>query len=243
MVGSRVGDSPWYTRLGYSTATAPLASPAAWASPVDQSVVLLDALGRATHRAGMRTLRLELLGEGSGRVAVGASVARAHWVDPAPGQRDHGSGKEGAACDAAAVTTVSVVRGPWEVRCVRVDELPGAPRALAAAQRLRLGGWPQTGDAVTSVLAPVEGFDETGVHAEDDASPLAHHTATPWAAGPVVPGQWCVAVVGLSGAGDQQLPRVTVGGDVVRIDWLDGEAVTVPLTGAPADDDQTPGRR
>lgn len=242
VVGSESGDSPWYTRLGYSTATAPPASPDAWASPVDQSVVLLDADGRATHRAGMRTLRLDVLGTGGGRAAVGASVARAHWVDPAPGQRDHGSGREGANRDAGTVATVSVVRDRWEVRCVRVGELAGAPGA-PAAKRLRVGGWPRAGEAVTSVLLPAEGFDEAGAHAEDDAGPLGPHTVTPWVAGPVVPGRWCVAVIGLSGpVGDERPPRVTVDGDVARIEWPDGEAIAVGLASAPARDDENAGR-
>jgi len=231
VAGSRVSDSPWYTRLGYSTVTAPLASPGAWASPLDQSVVLLDADGRATHRAGMRTLGLELLGAGGGRVAVGSSVATAHWVEPAPGQRDHGSGREGAADEAATVTTVSVVRGQWEVRCVRVDE-PLNATGPHVAKRLRVGGWPRAGEAVTSVLRPVEGFDETGEHVETGASPLGPHTVTPWAAGPVVPGRWCAAVLALSiSEGDGQLPRVTVDGTLARIEWPDGEAVEVPLEG------------
>lgn len=239
LAGSVVGDSPWYARLGYSTATAPLASPDAWASPVDQSVVLLDADGRATHRTGMRTLRLDLLGTGSGRVAVGGSVAEAHWVDAEPGQRDHGSGRRGATREAGTVTTVSIVRGRWEVRCVRVDGLSGTP----AAERLRVGGWPRTDEALRSVMVPVEGFDEAGTHAEDDASPLGPHTVTPWVAGPVVPGRWRTVLIGLStSVGGEPAPEVTVDGDVARIDWSDGNVVAVGLADALVRDDETSGR-
>src|SRR5690606_3105765 len=56
--GDAVGDSPLYARLGYSTAVSPLLDREAWVSPLDQSVVLLDAAGTATHRAGFAPLEL-----------------------------------------------------------------------------------------------------------------------------------------------------------------------------------------
>ncbi|NED94890.1 DUF2264 domain-containing protein [Phytoactinopolyspora alkaliphila] len=224
VLGSGAADSPLYARLGYSTATAPSLSAEAWESPVDQAVVLLDARGRATHRTGMRTLLTEVRGDGGARHAVGASTARAHWVDAAPGQRDHGSGRSGVAQDAAAVTTVSVVRGSWEVRCVRVDHLPGDPGAAAVAVRLRVGGWaladddenPRTDPAeatggagtvtaavwsrrLASLLVADDGFDDAGVYTEEDAGPLGTYSRTPWVSGPVRAGRWVVVGVGLLG--------------------------------------------
>jgi hypothetical protein len=260
--GDGTGDSPLYARLGYSTATAPALSEPAWTSPLDQSVVLLDERGRATHRTGMRTLRAELAGD----AAVGASVARAHWLDPRPGGPDHGSGRPGTATDAAALTTLSVLRGAWEVRCVRVDPLPGAPRAAAAAVRLRLGGWPLAGKTteevqateaveavegiggiggpagesvragartarLASAVVAFEGFDAAGTEAEHDASPLGGHALTPWLSGPVTPGRWYAAAVGLHGrTGDEdQRPHVRLHGEVVETVWADGIRTTVGL--------------
>ncbi|MDU0291809.1 DUF2264 domain-containing protein [Saccharothrix longispora] len=248
--GSSAGDSPLYARLGYSTATAPLLSERAWTSPLDQSVVLLDDTGAATHRAGMRTLFTRQVGD----AAYGASVARAHRVVPEPGQRDHGSGRRGAAHDVALITTASVVRGGWEVRCARVDPLPGTPIAATA---LRIGGWPLAGDPTTttgprragaragdlcSVLVAHRGLDRVGVHTEHDASPLGPRSATPWAAGDVVAGRWAVAVIGLHAhrprahrpparephgdAPDVALDRGT-GRVVVR--WPDGTTTAVDL--------------
>ncbi|GAA2110423.1 DUF2264 domain-containing protein [Streptomyces synnematoformans] len=245
--GSPDGDSPLYARLGYSTATAPLLSAEAWTSPVDQSAVLLDADGRATHRTGMRKLHTGRAGD----VVTGASVARAHWLDPEPGGRDHGSGRPGKATDAAAVTTVSALRGAWEVRCVRVDPLPGAPDALGAAARLRVGGWPLAGEAVdgrvqpggwalartarlASVAVAVEGFDDAGTRSDDGASPLGGHSLTPWLSGPVAPGRWYAAAIGLYGAtgtgtGEAAAPHVRLTAGAVHIGWPDGSRTTVDL--------------
>ncbi|WP_238412709.1 DUF2264 domain-containing protein [Saccharothrix deserti] len=248
VVGAPVGDSPLYTRLGYSTATAPLLSERAWTSPVDQSVVLLDAAGTVTHRAGMRTLSVEQVGD----AVVGASEARVHWLDAEPGQRDHGSGRQGVARDVAVVTTLSVVRGPWEVRCVRVDPLPDPPPSPPDASReataLRIGGWPLAGDGpavvrepgraevrsgdLRSVIVAGPGLDRLGVHTEDDASPLGAHSATPWAAGAVTPGSWTAAAIGL-GAGSlpDNAPEIVLdeAARQVVVRWPDGSSTAADL--------------
>ncbi|NUT33104.1 MAG: DUF2264 domain-containing protein, partial [Hamadaea sp.] len=126
--GDRVGDSPLYARLAYSTATAPLMDDSAWDEPLDQSVTLLDAAGRATHRTGFQTLAVGEIGD----AALLASVARAHWLDPDRSAPDHGSGRPGVARDAADVTTVSIVRGAWEVRLVHL----GGTRSGAVCLRV-----------------------------------------------------------------------------------------------------------
>ncbi|NEE02961.1 DUF2264 domain-containing protein [Phytoactinopolyspora halotolerans] len=253
VVGAQAGDSPLYARLGYSTATAPLMSEHAWQNPVDQTAGLLDADGRATHRAGMRTLRTEVLDTPDGsRTAVGASVARARWITPPDGPvRDHGSGRAGSVRDAAAVTTVSIVRDGWEVRCVRVDPLPDAPDAITAAVRLRIGGWPlvvadgaDVADGTATVRAPravstvlaVRGFDDAGVHREDDASMLGSRAAVPWVSGPVRAGRWSVVVVGLHGEVPEP-PVVVLLDDTipkVRITWSEGHDDEIELERAPA---------
>ncbi|MBB5801569.1 hypothetical protein F4560_001337 [Saccharothrix ecbatanensis] len=241
VVGAQVGDSPLYTRLAYSTATAPLLSERAWTSPLDQSVVLLDAAGVATHRAGMRTLSVSQVGD----AVVGASVACAHWLEAAPGQRDHGSGRQGVARDVAMVTTVSILRGPWEVRCVRLDPLPDAPDALREATALRIGGWPVAGDptvttepgraearsgVLRSVLVPGPGLHRIGVHTEPDASPLGPNTATPWAAGEVTPGKWTAVAIGLDAGGQPGTsPAIHLVQEAVTVTWPDSTSTTTNL--------------
>lgn len=150
--GDRSTDSPLYARLGYSTATAPAMDDDGWDSPLDQSVVLLDAHGEATHRSGFTTLDVRALGD----AAVLASRARCHWVKPDRDAPDHGSGRPGDAVDAATVTTVSVVRGAWEVRLIHVDPA-GAP-GWEQVTALRVGGWPVPVAAADDRSSPVGGL-------------------------------------------------------------------------------------
>lgn len=233
--GSTGGDSPLYARLGYSTATSPLLDDAAWRDPLDQSVVLLDADGNASHRAGMTVLGLTIESEtgDDARVAAAASRARAHWLAPDPDQQRHGSGLHGAAAHAGTVTTVSLVRGAWEVRLVRVDD------ADPAATTLRIAGWPVTGSRVRSLVVPLQvpGAAETGTTTSTDASPLGPTARTPWLAGPAVPGSWWVVGIGLVGAeqpDDTTQLRVDATGDHfshVHVTWPDGvrTRVRVPV--------------
>jgi len=240
--GDRTGDSPVYARLAYSTATAPLMDDGGWADPLDQSVVLLDEQGRATHRSGFQTLGAETIGD----AAVLASRARSHWLDADRTAPDHGSGRPGVATDAATVTTVSIVRGAWEVRCVHVDPAgtPGWDRVTA----LRIGGWPITVDdpgathteAITakatgthvSFIEGLDGFAAAGVHIGKDATPLGEWTATPWLSAYPSMG-WNIAVLALNGG--ERPPRAEICGPedapVVRVTWPDAAttAATLPV--------------
>ncbi|MFB8167995.1 DUF2264 domain-containing protein [Kitasatospora purpeofusca] len=244
--GDRTGDSPLYARLGYSTATAPLLSEDGWDAPLDQSVVLLDADGRATHRTGFETLPVEQP-EGA---AVLASRARCHWVDPDRGVPDHGGGRPGRAVDAAVVTTVSLVRGAWEVRCVRVDPAgsPGWPAVVA----LRVGGWPVSADrppvarvdgvtasavaAHASTAVGLLGFAGAGVDRAPDATPLGDTTATPWLRARPRPGGWCVAALAL-GAAPHVPPRAELSAPgappTVTVGWPDGRTTVAALPDSP----------
>lgn len=191
--GTAAGDSPFYARLGYSTATSPLLDEHAWSNPYDQAVVLLDVAGRTTHRAGMRTLAIEnghtdsvrpsaASGGGRSPSAYGASTATAHWLDPDPDHDDLGSGWTGTPTVAGHLTVHSVVRGPWEVRVV----VPSHVSADAVA--LDVSGWAIAADAPSAattetaatvtgsrLVSRVETLVGTGtptVTRADDASPL-----------------------------------------------------------------------
>lgn len=223
--GADVGDSPLYARLGYSTATSPWLDEQSWDSPAEQSVVLLDAAGRASHRAGFEILRTPEVHDG---VAVAASRAAAHWLDPEPGQRDHGSGRRGDTTPAGTVTTVSLVCGPWEVRCVRVDDVPDG----AAPVALRVSGWPTVAqDGLTSTLTPLAGEWTPGVTERADASPLGEGARVPYLDGPVIPGTWVAVLVTLhGGAGAEQEPTLTLDGSDAVVRWPDGVTTTHGLT-------------
>jgi hypothetical protein len=228
--GDTTGDSPLYARFGYSTATAPLLSEEGWDAPLDQSVVLLDAHGRATHRTGFRTLRMTEVGD----AAVLASRARCHWVDPDRTVPDHGSGRPGAGRDAATVTTVSLVRGAWEVRCVHLapDGAPGWDDAVA----LRIGGWPVTPGGHRSMLVNLQGFAESGTHEADDATPLSARTTTPWLRAAPRAGAWYAAALALNGGPDAPGAEIFGPADApaVTVSWPDGATTTTALPAPPA---------
>jgi len=117
--GDVLADAPLYARLGYATST----------QAADQPVVLVDDRGRSSHRTGLRTLAVRV----ENGVGVAGSTTLAHWVDPGPGRPDHGRGAQGHAEPAGRLTVWSLVRGPWELRLIRVDE------PAANAGRLRIG--------------------------------------------------------------------------------------------------------
>jgi hypothetical protein len=245
--GSSVGDSPIYTRLGYSTATAPLHDGRAWREPLEQSVALIDDRGRASHRAGMELIDARL----DGQVAVAASVAAAHWIDAAEVQTRHGSGITGDTTSAGRIRTVSLVRGPWEVRLVHLDAV--AP----AARRLRIGGWPLAAD-----IAPVVSVDASAARAviprrggdlessirliagtgtaaiveRGDASPLGSAASVPVierdATAADENAAWTAVLITLDAArtGDVESASVELADGRAAVTWPDGVATTHDLT-------------
>ncbi|MEU5671827.1 DUF2264 domain-containing protein [Micromonospora sp. NPDC047762] len=244
--GATVSDSPLYARLGYSTATTPVLDDSGWASPVDQSVTLVDDAGRVTHRTGMRLLSVHVDTDG---VGVAGSRALAHWVDPDPGQRDHGGGRAGRSRPAGHLTVYSLVRGPWELRLTRVDGLVDGVEA--AALRLRIGGWAIAGDAtataaggvavvtgagLTSRLDSIHGGGTAGVTAAPHGGPLAGGLLVPWLDHPVRPSAWAATFTELSRvpvAPARQACQAVVDeggrGLHLAVDWPDGISTSTRL--------------
>ena len=216
--GATTGDSPLYARIGYSTATAPILDESGWTDPIDQSVVLVDAGGRRTHRTGMRTLTVE--------PGIAGSTAYAHWIESDPDRPDHGGGRDGVAEPAGRITAYSLVRKQWELRLVRVD----AP--APAARSLRIGGWPVTNDH-HSHLVPVLG---EGTHGRDThaAGPLGGPVEVLWLEYPVIPGVWVAALVALSADAEPPRCRASLGEDEghgweVTAEWPDGVTTRTSL--------------
>lgn len=250
--GASSGDSPLYAQLGYSTATSPLLDEEGWTSPLEQSVVLLDPTGRPTHRSGMRTLAVEIQDVGASRIGVAASVAAAHWLDFAAVQAHHGSGYAGVVTPAASVTVVSLVRGAWEVRLVRVDAI--ADGQDAATVRLRVGGWAVSGvsaaptavlggaaattNRVASLIRAVIGEPtDEGTTSRAGASPLGPISVVPWLAFGVRAGAWIAALVELTGIDGPLLePTCTAVLDLdgpgggVTVTWPDNIRTRTPLS-------------
>ncbi|MBP2436372.1 DUF2264 domain-containing protein [Microbacterium amylolyticum] len=243
--GSLGGDSPLYARLGYSTVTSPLLDDDAWRNPLDQSVTLIGPGGEVTHRSGMTRLQVSADDE----TAVAASSWDAHVIAPDEKQQRHGSGLAGQANVIARVTAVSVLRGAWELRFVRVDDAP----ADDAAWRMRWGGWALSGDEPTasadgnvaraendrhiSLLRAVDMPAEPAIVTRTDATPLGPVTAIPTLTTEVAPGQWMTAqltlagreTTGARGAATADLTGTTNGGTRAHITWPDGHTTQTLL--------------
>lgn len=235
--GAVVTDSPLYTRIGYSTATAPLLDARAWYEPLEQSVALRDADGQATHRAGMRLLDVRIDGAGHDAVGVASAVWDAHWITGDAPDRNHGSGFPGVARRAGRLRVDSLVRGGLEVRLIRVEDL--AADLTEADLRLRVGGWAVAGDEPEQHLDGLEAVAVAGalrsgirslsggtahVVTRTDSGPLGARSAVPVVDLDVAVGRVGVVVLDLRGAG---LPvrtdvSVRVEDGAVEVVWADG---------------------
>ena len=246
---SLVGDSPLYARIGYSTATSPLLDAEAWENPLEQSVVLVDDRGRATHRAAMCLFDVRVQDDARGRVGIAASTSLAHWLTPQASDHRHGSGLDGAVAVAGRLTVHSLVRGPWELRLSRVESLE--PGIDAAGLRMRVGGWPVAGLAPTTAVADgaavvtagrlrssirtVVGPGTATVTARQHSNPLADTATVPSVDSPVVVGEWTAVIVELSGepeAGHDPVVNIVEHGGRWRVDvdWPDGRRTSSTLT-------------
>jgi hypothetical protein len=225
--GSLVGDSPLYSRIGYSTATSPLLNSDAWENPLEQSAALVDAAGRATHRASMQTIETRLQDDAGGRLGIAASTSLAHFVNPDHSLQHHGEGLDGAITVAGRITTHSLVRGPWEVRLVQIESIE-----ISAALSLRIGGWPTIlGGNPTSRIQILLGSGTTSVIERMDASPLGRVTATPAATFTPRVGEWVAVLVELTGTPlDTGDAAVAVEGQTINIHWPDGEDTISTIT-------------
>lgn len=242
-------DSPLYARLGYSTATIPPLVGTTLDSPSDSSVGLLDGAGNVSHRNGFVALGTSMI-DG---VAIGISRARAHWVDAsADASPDHGSGRPGVVTLGPWITTASALRGPVEVRAIRVDPADtGVPEGREMT--LEVSGWPLAGglaegphldadvvqvrsDSLLSQVVPLSEPEQWSgsVRVERGTSPLADHTRIPVLSRPLSCDHAEVHVVAVTLCGSsaddlpgEGLPSIARGptgsrGDVVRIEWPDG---------------------
>ncbi|MEV6304444.1 DUF2264 domain-containing protein [Actinoplanes sp. NPDC051861] len=213
--GATSADSPLYARLGYSTATAPVLAEPGWTAPVDMSVTLIDETGRQTHRTGMRALGVRI-DPGPVPVGVAASAGPARWVEAGPEQTGHGNGRTGSSETAGRLTVISLVRGPWEVRLARVTAGP-------AAVRLRLTGWPVTGDRLTSRLVALSPGHTEGHSSYADGGPLGSPVRVPWLDFPVRPGTWVAALAELTGEpAATAAPACSIDGTDALVTWPDG---------------------
>ena len=237
-------DSPLYTRIGYSTATAPLLDARAWAEPLEQSVVLRAPDGRVTHRAGMLLRGVRVDGVPGEEVGVASAVWEAHWITADFATRNHGPGFAGTARRAGRLRVDSLVRRGLEVRLVRVEELAAgvAPEDV----RLRVGGWAVAGDDPAARIGAAEAVAVAGalrsgirslsggtaeVVTRADAGPLGARSAVPVVDLDVAVGEVAAVVVDLRGAGLPVRTGVSLRcvDDAVDVVWPDGTRTRTSL--------------
>ena len=176
-----------------------------------------------------------------------ASTSQAHWLAPRPAVHRHGSGIDGDVEVAGRLTVHSLVRGPWELRLVRVDALASSADGLI----LRVGGWPLAGDApatdvdgreavvrtarLRSGIRSLRGRGTAATASRRDASPLGADAVVPYLDHPLAAGEWVVALVELSGAPAASTHDASVslderdGATTVTVTWPDGLVTTSRL--------------
>lgn len=186
-------------------------------APVEAKVSTGSTSGGAPISVGTTT--------GGGTAVALASTADAHWVEPDLTAPDHGSGRPGSATSAGRITTVSIVRGAWEVRLVRVD----GP-VDEAATALRIGGW-AAGPGLVSALVPLLGdiAPVCGETESEDATPLAGPTTTPWLRYAPVPAGWVAAAVHLARTPAVRHPQLELTAGQATVTWADGKRTTADL--------------
>ena len=151
---------------------------------------------------------------------------------------------------------MSLLRGPWEIRLVRVDEL--APGLDAADLRLRVSGWPVSGEDVTAdttdsssaaraahVVSHIRAIGHEArpsTVVSHNASPLGTSTVAPLLTSPVRVGEWMASAIELARTGRPRpdLAGVSVAvlggasvhdGAQIAVSWPDGLSTSHVLSG------------
>ncbi len=205
-------ERPLYNRLAYSTVTAPLAATTgSEAGVADNQVALVDASGRWSHRSLIEKIAVQD-GRAESRYLAHFALTDVE-VEPGPWVR-----------------TISLVRGPVEVRAAKIES-PFEGRSLV------ISGYPvprvPSPGARTDLVSEVVGLSHGAVdghsdHAEQSA--FGSDIVVPWTRYErPVPGRWYVASVSLidHASADQpsehpELWELESGG--FRIAWQDGSS-------------------
>lgn len=221
-------EDPQYCRFGYSTATAPVplsvGEPGSEAPP-DNQVTLRDGRGRWSHRRPIELLTI------SGDTAISRHVA--HFVEPGhvdePGEPRE-SGSTELQQPGPEIVVGSVLRGPIEVRAVRVG--PGGPSC-----RLFISGFavPRGDPALAHDVRPLLGDLITGRSVHSLANPFGDHLDVAWAATPGILNTGELYAVGValqaSDAAEVSWPTLSRTGSTLQICWPDGTRQDLTLDG------------
>ncbi|GAB3795536.1 DUF2264 domain-containing protein [Humibacter antri] len=222
------GDDPHYAKFAYSTHTAP-GTAQAWVDDVDSHFALLDDDGNASRRSALRASRVE--GDIAGSVHL-----------PQLGRR---------LFDGCAVTTVSFIDGPYEVRAHLVQSPQGhrvreggfavagpVPPASAAEGTV---AWARNADDVICGVVGLHGWDEAVIVEHSGANAMGDHSVTPALYGRCVEGLTVfVTLHVLTKASDEHpdaaspdvwasAADIAVDGSTVRVRWASGRSAECDL--------------
>lgn len=229
--GQLNGEAPLYSSLAYSTVTAPPMAGAWKGVPAANAVCLRDAEGRPSARSGQQVLRLEAVG----RVLVGVSRWRAHWMhterpDNGDAGEDFWYGWQGPSATGPWITCATVLYAGLEVRCIRVD--PDTDDDLEPVA-LEASGWPveaaPSAHCVPTVLTPVTAWPQSGARTGAGVTPLSERTSAGWLRTSRIAGIHVLLVGVGEAAAAAQPPKVDVAEDRVRVVFAGQRPVTVEL--------------
>ncbi len=229
--GQLNGEAPLYSSLAYSTVTAPPMAGAWKGVPAANAVCLRDAEGRPSARSGQQVLRLEAVG----RVLVGVSRWRAHWMhterpDNGDAGEDFWYGWQGPSATGPWITCATVLYAGLEVRCIRVD--PDTDDDLEPVA-LEASGWPveaaPSAHCVPTVLTPVTAWPQSGARTGAGVTPLSERTSAGWLRTSRIAGIHVLLVGVGEAAAAAQPPKVDVAEDRVRVVFAGQRPVTIEL--------------
>ncbi|MGS2617766.1 DUF2264 domain-containing protein [Micromonospora sp. LZ34] len=211
-------DDPQYIRFGYSTHTTPGLGPAA-TDGIDNHVALLDTDGRPSRRGPIRG---HLVGNGMA----------ASWHVP---QRD-------GQPVGARIVTVSLVDGPWELRCHLVDAPGGRLREgghlLADVAPVRAQACTAAevhrADGLCAAVIGVHGYDTAGVARYDGVSAMGRYSGVPYLLaqrgdGPTVHVAAHLLARSVLPAHWPSAATVTVQATTVTVSWSSGSKRSIDL--------------
>lgn len=218
-------DDPHYSKLAYSSRTAPQTGPGARERRVDNHFALLSADGTPSHRTVVRPLAV-------------SELAASSWHTAEP------PGAEGP----YRVTTTSLPYGACEVRVHRVE----APRGTAAGLTVRDGGhavadgrdpeerrgegWAlaRRADGLTSAVIALHGWEAAAVEHTGEANAFGTASAVPYLTAAVRGDRdpVYVSVVVLSGErvdvpALREAFDVEIVADGIRLGFPDGSELTI----------------
>lgn len=150
--------------------------------------------------------------------------------------------------EGALLSSVSIVNGPFEVRCHllegdRPTDVREGSWAVASGTAVPHGvtdgvAWARRADGLTAALLPLHGYDRAETITHEGGNVLGVHMSTPVAFGRATPkGSLHVALHFLGRTGDvselgstmKAVSSISIDGVAVRVEWRDGQVMTVDV--------------